>query len=124
MNFLTVAQMQKRISELTYRPGWKMEVVEAAFEGVKFHVFALEPDTTKEGESIPLDIWSNIPPMLSLDHFDAWLSWRLRIIEDHESREWLRVKSTGKALFYPHIPGSDKGRYDIDEFKRYREEYY
>jgi hypothetical protein len=121
---LTIEELKERVNQFIYRPGWTMEVVEAAFEGPKFHVFALEPDTTKEGETLPLDIWSNIPPMLSLDQFDAWVSWRMQIIESHESREWLRLKTTGKALFYPHIDRADQGRFDLPEFKKYREEYY
>jgi hypothetical protein len=112
--------MQDRINEFIYKEGWTMEVYEGAFEGPHLRIRGVEPDSTKPGENLPLDIHSRIPPMLSLDQFDLFLQNRLIVIETHECREFLRLRKNGKAIFYPHI--SDRDEYAIEDFREYRGE--
>jgi hypothetical protein len=119
---LTIEKLKERVNQFIYRPGWTMEVYEGAFEGPMLHVRTVEDDTTKPGEKLEIDVFSPIPPMLSIEQFDLFIHWRLKRIEIHESMEFLRLKSNGRAVFYPHL--SDRNTYNIDDFKEYRKEYY
>ncbi len=122
MTLLTVQQMQERVKRYSYRKGWTIEVREGAFEGAILHIHSIEEDSTKDTEKIELDIYSPIPPQISMESFDLFVQWRLIRIECHESREFLRLKKNGKSVFYPHVRDSDRDLYDLETFKEYRDE--
>jgi hypothetical protein len=106
---LTLKQMQERLSEMTYRPGWVMEMYQGHSEGTHFKIYAKVEDSVRKGEVVDLEIHSVVPPQVSIESFDLWVADRLKRIEIHESMEWLQVD--GKPVLCPHRPMADRDMY-------------
>jgi hypothetical protein len=102
---LTLNQLQARLSQLTYRPGWNMRIYEGATEGLIFELTATIPDNFEKDKDFKFEVRSPLPPMVSIQSFDLWISWRLRRIEIHESLE--NLKCNGEPLINPHRPNAD-----------------
>src|SRR3954452_22066951 len=85
--------------QLSWKPGWTIEVRETRWEGAEIFIVGPEPDTYSEGE-IDLGVPTYLPPFETLGQFDLWLQKRLDRIAIHESHEWF--KRNGKGIFDPH----------------------
>lgn len=109
---LTVHEMQKVISNLEY-DGFEMAVYEGFKEGPHFCAKGEVPDNFKPGKKVTLEIHSPIPPQVSIESFELWISWRMTRQEIHESMEKLKIKGTGEALFNPHRINGDRDEYTI-----------
>lgn len=90
-----------------------MEVYEGFKEGAHFVARGEVPDNFKPGKKVTLEIHSAIPPQVSMESFELWISWRLTRQEIHESMEKLKIRGTGEALYDPHREGADKDEYII-----------
>jgi hypothetical protein len=106
---VTVAELATHAKRLTYRPGWVFQVYEGAHEGPHIVIAATLPDSTRPGETVDVRIDSAVPPLDTLAQFERWLLWRLRIVESHECREWL--KRDGLPIFDPHAEDAQHDRY-------------
>lgn len=102
---LTTSHMRKRISEITYLPGYKMEVYQGRFEGPHFHLQVEVDDYINKGQKTVLDVHSPIPFCKDVEAFDNWLVDRLIRLASHEVREALQFN--GKPIFDPHIDDKD-----------------
>ena len=105
---LTTHDLQQALKNITYRDGWKMRVYEGVFEGAHLEIIALLEDSVELGKTTEFKVYSAIPPMLTIEQFHLFLSWRLRRIEIHESMEWLKLN--GKAIYDPHRFEADQDR--------------
>lgn len=105
---LTLNQLQERLSQMSYRPGWEMNIYEGVFEGLQFELKAEMEDNFNPGKPFDFHCVSPLPPFLSIQQFDLWVAWRLKRIEIHECLESLKVN--GKPIFDPHRPNSDQDR--------------
>lgn len=106
MPILTLQQMQERLAQMTYRPGWKMRIYEGHTEGPMFELKANVDDSVVKGNMAPLEIYSPIPPQVSYESFYLWVFWRLRRIEVHECGEFLQLD--GSPIFFPHRELADR----------------
>jgi hypothetical protein len=106
---LTLADVQARLAELTYRPGWDITAYQGAFEGPRLRISALVPDSYNPGSTVPLDIRVPLPVQAwdTVGQFDRWLLWRLQAVEVHECMEWLHGPD-GRPLFDPHREHADR----------------
>lgn len=96
--------------QLSWKPGWTIEVRETRWEGPEIFICGAEPDTDGMGEMIDLGVNSYLPPFDTLGQFEAWLQRRLDRIAIHESHEWF--KRNGKTVFDPH---GDPDEYKFDK---------
>lgn len=87
---LTVAEMRAVLAEVSYRPGWTFSLEEGAPEGPHVFIVATVVNSYRPDETVDLGIRSPLPPFRTVDDMLLWLAWRLRRVEDHESREWFR----------------------------------
>lgn len=101
MAMLSVASIEQILAEVSYRPGWTFSVFETEFEGPHVRIEAPVVNGYRDGETVDLGINSPLPPFASEAELLRWLSWRLRRIEAHESREFLRYR--GELVSDPHI---------------------
>lgn len=101
---LTTAEIQAVLGDITYRPGWTFTLQEGQPEGP--HLFIVGPvvNSYQPHDTIDLGIRSPLPPFRTVDDLLLWLAWRLRRIEDHESREWFRYR--GEVVDDPHAEPS------------------
>ena len=99
---MTLDQMRSHLAAVSYMPGWTLELVEGSLmdEGHQLRVRAEVANAYRPNESVPLDIWTYLPPMDTPAQFDRWLAWRLSRIQIHEGLEWLQ--RNGKPIFDPH----------------------
>jgi hypothetical protein len=107
---LTVADMQKVISNFEY-DGFEMEVYEGFKEGPHFKAVGEVPDNFNPGKKVRLEIHSAIPPQVSIESFELWISWRFTRQEIHESMEKLKLRGTGEAWISPHRENGDRDEY-------------
>jgi hypothetical protein len=105
--FLSVAEMQNRVSELEFRE-WAFEIYEGAFEGPHLKILALEEDSTRPGAKVKLEIHIPVAPYETISGFDMWLLKRLIRITTHETMEFFKDKATGLPVIDPHRDGADK----------------
>lgn len=90
---------------VTYRPGWRFEVYEDAYEGPHLRIRTDVEDAFHPGTMVELRIESPLPPNLrTADDVDEWVLWRLERIASHEVREWLR--RDGVQVSNPHEEGA------------------
>jgi hypothetical protein len=106
---LTLEEMQSSLAMMTYRPGWKMEMYQGFAEGPHFKLSATLEDSVNKGQMIDVEIHSVIPPQISIESFELWVSHRLQRIEIHESMEWLQID--GKPIIDPHRDAADRDIY-------------
>jgi hypothetical protein len=99
---LTVAEIAEHAARLTYRPGWRFDVYAGRYEGAHIAIHADLPDAENVGQTVRVRIDSNLPPFVDVEQFEAWLLWRLGIIEMHEAREWFR--RDGRMISDPRAP--------------------
>ena len=97
---MTVAEMQAVVARIAYRPGWSIAVEEHEHEGAHIRIVCTVEDSYHPGSTIDLGITSAIPPMRSEEQLVDWMLWRLKRIEEHEVREWLRFD--GEVWSDPH----------------------
>lgn len=100
---LTVEHLQSILDEITYRPGWELQVKDDPHEGPYLRVIVPTKNSYDEDADLDLGINSYLSPNDRRDEraFIDFLIWRLERIESHEAREWLRRR--GKAIFDPHV---------------------
>jgi hypothetical protein len=103
---LTISEMAALLRRVDYRDGWRFEIYEGRHEGPHLRISTEVPDAYSPGETVPLDIHSFLPPLRDEAAFMDWLLWRLKRIEVHECREFLRLD--GKAYSDPHGPEADR----------------
>lgn len=98
---LSVAELQSILDEVTYKPGWEIRVRGTDHEGAQIVMVVHEmPDSTQPGKTLDLGIVSYLPPMQDEQALLNWLAWRIERIENHEVREWLKLR--GETVFDPH----------------------
>lgn len=112
MPLLTVHEMQQRIAKMKYK-GWDMWVREGFKEGPHFEARVTVEDSTAPGKTVDLEVHSPIPPQVSMESFNLWVSWRITRVEIHESMEFLQVD--GKPLYDPHKDDKDKWDFTRDD---------
>lgn len=106
---ITLSDIQKRLSQLQYFPGWKLSAYEGNFEGNKLLIEADVEDYTGKEEKIHLHIVRPIDNLFeNTSQFDFWLVKTLNRIAVHESMEALRTISNGKPVIDPHREGADR----------------
>jgi hypothetical protein len=97
---LPLEDIRAHLGRITYRPGWTFEAYEDEHEGYKLRILAPVENSYRPGETVDLGIDSFLPPLETTHELETWLAWRLRRIESHESREWLR--RDGQLISDPH----------------------
>lgn len=105
---LTTSRLRKHLQRLSYKPGFVFEVYDGRHEGQHLVIRATVENSYRPGETVELDIHSPLPPMPSVDYFEAWLLWRLQRIEVHEAMEWF--KRDRAPVCDPHRVGADQDR--------------
>jgi hypothetical protein len=105
---LSIIDMQRRISQLRYFPGWHLSIYEGNFEGTKLLVKATVDDYTGNQKTVDLKIARPIDSLFEDERgFDIWLVRTLNRIMIHESMEALRTAKDGKPVIDPHRDGAD-----------------
>jgi hypothetical protein len=107
---LSLAQVNDRLRQLQYRPGWTFTAYQGAHEGPKLRIHAPAVENSYQpGTTVPLDIRAPLPLQTwdDVGQFDRWLSWRMQQVEAHEAMEWLRGPD-GRPVFDPHRPHADR----------------
>lgn len=99
-NWLTVEQLQSVVGGVSYRPGWRFTITNDPYEGPRLRIVAEVVDSDDLATTTTLGVNSSVPPMASVGAFLVWLAWRLRRIESHECREFLRYQ--GERVSDPH----------------------
>ncbi len=99
------AEVELLLARVTYKPGWKIKLVDGGdFDG-RIEVWFKGQDATRkrDGELI-LTMSTPIPPLYTFENERDFLRFlRSRVLlqaEQHEIDEWLQVD--GVAPFYPH----------------------
>lgn len=110
MSTLTLAEMERFLDTLEYKPGWEFEVYETPHQGIVLAISARVEDSYSPGEYTDLRVKSFVPPFRRQSEFLAWLLWRLERIEIHECHEWLRYSGTHRPYFDPHAEDADEPR--------------
>lgn len=112
---LSLSDIQKRLSEFKYFPGWELSAYEGAFEGNKLLIEADVDDyTCADEQQIHLHIVRPIDNLFeTVNQFDIWLLKTLNRIAIHESMEALRIN--GKPVIDPHRDGSDRDLMPTDD---------
>lgn len=105
---LGLPELTELVSQVEYRPGWKITVGDDLWEGLYLRIVAPVENSYSPGETQDLGITTYISPNDRRDAhcFDTFLAWRLARIESHEGREWLR--RDGRAIFDPHADKPDE----------------
>lgn len=107
---LSLTDVNDRLRQLSYRPGWSFSAYQGAFEGprLRIHAPAVE-DSYHPGRTVPLDIRCPLPLQCwdDVGAFDRWLLWRVQQVEAHEAMEWLHGPD-GRPLFDPHRAHADR----------------
>lgn len=106
---LTTEEIQAELARITYKPGWKISCYDGTWEGQHVVIQVVLPDAANPEKEVTLDIHSMLPPLRDVAGLHFWLAWRLKRIEIHEMREFLR--RDGKPIFDPHaeLAEHDKG---------------
>jgi hypothetical protein len=97
---LTRWQIERELRLLTYKEGWEWSLLEDEHEGLYVRWIITLPDSYNPGETVDLGINSWLPPIPDRDYLAKWFLWRVKRIESHEAREFL--KRDGVILFDPH----------------------
>lgn len=97
---LTMAEIQRHLRLLSYKPGWSFEAYEGRWEGHHLVIRTEVEDTYRPGSTTVLDVHSMLPPMRDTGALEEWIAWRLARIEVHECREFF--KRDGQVIFDPH----------------------
>ena len=104
---LSAAELAELVAQVTYRPGWEITYHQSAPEWPAdehmLRIVATVADSTDPERETTLSVWSPLPPFQSAQDLYEWIAWRLRRIEVHESREWMRV--AGAVWSDPHKDG-------------------
>lgn len=105
---LTTPQIVALLQDVTYKPGWSVAVYDGRHEGQHCVITTRQVDAYNPESTTDLEVHSPLPPCIDGPAFLDWLAWRLGRIENHEMREWLRVK--GHPWSDPHGPDADQDR--------------
>jgi hypothetical protein len=94
--------VRKQLERFTYKEGWTFDVIKHALTGHALRVtFRCKDTYNPHGPTIDI---GNMTSLLFIpddpDEFARWLGGHLRMMEAHESREWLR--RDGKIFDDPH----------------------
>lgn len=94
------------LEDVTYRPGWKLEIRQHDFHHPYLQVKAPVEDSYRPGVEIIVTHTSPMwPDITDRSTFLHWLRDALYRIEVHESAEWLRWSTgaeAGRPIFDPH----------------------
>lgn len=106
---LDIEDVRRRLSQITYRPGWTFTVYQGAYEHTVLAIEAEVENSYAPGTLVELRVNCPLPmpALVTVADFDRWLFWRLRSIETHECAEWLHGPD-GEPLFDPHRPHADR----------------
>lgn len=97
---LTIDALRSALKRVTYRPGWRFILYQSEHEGIWMSVKAEVPDAANPSKTTVVNVRTAVPPIPHEAYFWTWLAYRLKRIESHESREYLKVD--GKPLDDPH----------------------
>lgn len=100
---LNVQRLRGILGDVSYRPDWKFSIYEDEYEGPHIRIEAPVVNGYNPSETMVIGVNSPLPPFATEEELLRWLSWRLRRIESHESREFLRYK--GQQVSDPHKEG-------------------
>lgn len=103
---LTYEQMSEHLKTVTYLPGWEMSLYVGATEGIHCLIKASINDNFNPGQKFSFEVYSPVPPQVSIESFNLWLNWRLMRIAIHESCEQLQIN--GEAIVNPHRENGDR----------------
>jgi hypothetical protein len=97
---LQLTDVQELLSRAVYRSGWVFTASDSR-EGVRVRIEATVDDRSGGGQrDLGIDTWPSPNDVADADAFYVWLAWRLQRIENHESREYLRID--GRIYDDPH----------------------
>lgn len=97
---LTLRKINDLLADVGYRPGWEFSTYEDEYEGPHIRIVATLINGYDTNITTDIGVNSPLPPFETEKEFLRWLSWRLRRIESHESREFFRYK--GQLVSDPH----------------------
>jgi hypothetical protein len=103
------AWLWDELARYTYRPGWVLTVEWSGlvFDPPTLVVRYTAPDSNDPARDLSLVFRSVIPPEVTecrnSGDFGGWLAHMLRLVEEHELREWLR--RDGVRVSDPHTDG-------------------
>jgi hypothetical protein len=103
---LSTSELQGLVREVQYKPGWEFKVYDGRHEGQHIVINTVVPDAYDENKNTMLDVHSMLPPMETKEQFYEWVLWRLKRIETHECREFLRIG--GKVYSDPHAEFAER----------------
>jgi hypothetical protein len=91
---LPLREIEAHLATMTYKPGWRMAVVELPPFSSRFHLaisFYAE-DAYGSGKQVKIGRHYPLrPPIRSLDQFEHAVFTAILDLEKHEAREWFRV---------------------------------
>lgn len=104
MRYLSPVELYGELRRIDYRhPGVDITMFSHPYEGFQHVCLAIEftvPNSYKQGEQQTQCVNVPVPPIVSAEHFQDWLKWRLVTIALHEVNElfWL----DGSIMLDPH----------------------
>ena len=111
MQILQYEELKEHLSKMKYYDGWELSLYVGATEGVIMLIKATLDDNINQGQKFSFEVYSPVPPQVSLRSFELWVNWRLYRIAIHESMERLQIN--GKSIVYPHRENADRDRIEV-----------
>jgi hypothetical protein len=91
---------------MTYYDGWEFSLYMGDTEGIHMLIKATLDDNRNPGQKFSFEVYSPVPPQVSLRSFELLVMSRLNRIAVHESMERLQID--GKPIVDPHRPNADR----------------
>lgn len=103
---LSISEIQRLVSYISYKRGWTFEAYDGLHEGHHLTIQTEIEDAHNPGEKLTLGVESFLPPLQNNKQFFDWLLWRLKRIEVHECREFFKI--SGEVYDDPHKEFADR----------------
>jgi hypothetical protein len=97
---LTLEELRRQLTRVTYKPGYTFTVWQHPWEGVWLTMTAELLDAYHPDKTITVRVNTAVPPIPHGRYLFEWLCYRLARFETHECREWFRVDD--QPVFDPH----------------------
>jgi hypothetical protein len=105
-HYMSPAQLKHALELVEYRhPSVNWQLFTHPFEGfnnVCLRITFTVPNSYKQGEAQQQGVNVPVPPIVSRDHFNDWLKWRLQTIANHEVNELFWHRDGEKPILDPH----------------------
>lgn len=97
---LSLEEIREELADVLYKPGWHFEAYQHREEGIWVAIHVSLENSYRPGQSVDICVRSPLPPIPDTDYLHVWMNWRLDRIDNHERREWYRVR--GEIRDDPH----------------------